>query len=308
MEKVKWTKNRWKSFTNCKKFIRHFYLLFRNEPNESEFTQSSKSSISNGKDKLSLFNKNQYNQNSNFNNINDKNKSNNINENNQTVEVQGYINDGINNRSKNSNSSNSQNNNQNKKKKKSNHQKKIQNLNSKNNKNNNFYQQASMNENSQKAIHFIGNPTVNSNISMGIPFNSVYETNLFPNPNINLLNYNNFTPNNSGLMQGQINSGFQSTQNQLYLNPYNVHQNFIGQQIPLTLNIPSHQAIPGSIPVNIQTNGSYYYNYVPGVNNNAINHQYPKANVNLGNSNLSQPLYGDLFIQSINLTNNFSVF
>jgi hypothetical protein len=136
-------------------------------------------------------------------------------------------------------------------------------------------------------------------MNMGVPYNGNNEANLIHNPNINLGNYNTLLANNPGLMHSQIIPRFPA-KNQFYLNPLNINQNFIGQQIPFTLNIPSHQVVSGSFPVNIQTNGSYLYNYFPGGNNNnKINQQYQKSNSNVRNINLFQPLNGKTFISTI---------
>lgn len=279
---------------NRKKFFKIFLIIFRNEPNESGFMKSCISSISNGKDKLSLFNKTQLNQNQIYSNCNYK--TNQINQNQIQQANDNLLNNNSNSKSNNSNSSNSQNNNHNKKKRKSNLKKNKKISNFINNKNSNFVCQSSNYDNiNNKGTNYSGPSSVNSNLSMGVPYNGIYEANFIHNSNLNLLNYNTLLSNNSNLMQSQINHGYSASQNQIYLNPYNIHQNMIGQQIPLTLNIPSHQAIPGSIPVNIQTNGSYLYNCIPGVNNNVINQQYQKSNSNNANFNMYQTQNGIIY-------------
>ncbi len=206
-------------------------------------------------------------------------------------------------RSNNSTSYISQSLNQNKNKK-LNQQKKHHNLNSRSNEYNDYNKKALINENNHKGNQYSGNTAINSNINVRfpiVPINGIYEANMIHNPNFNLVNYNTLLASAPGLMQSQISTGFSNTQNQLYLNPYNINQNLIGQQYPVTLNIGSHQSVPGSIPVNIQTNGNYLYNFVPGINN-SMNQQYQKANFNLGNLNMFLPLNGDFYVQGILLT------
>jgi len=226
-----------------------------------------------------------------INNIS-KNKANNQNQFQQTIDSQAFTNNSFNDRN-NSNSSNIHNNNHNKKKQKSNYLRKQQNFNR-----NSYYKPNSNYDKNQQGLQHYGRSAINLNMNMGVPYNGNCETNLIHNPKINLGNYNTLLSNNPGLMHSQINPRFLA-KNQFFLNYFKINQNFNGQQIPFTLNIPSNQAVSASFPVNIQNNGSYLFNFFPAGNNNNINQQYQKANSNVRNINFFHPLNGKTFISAI---------
>jgi len=235
--------------------------------------------------------------------MNLNNKKHAVNENSKEANDVQINNSKISDKINNSNSSNSFNNPSKKKKKKKLSIK--ENLSSRSinnpNDNNNFN---NLKSNSIKGIPVVQKQgEINCNSGMGVSFNGVYDANFIQNPNLNLINYNALLANNQSLIQNQINSGFPNTfttnQNQLFVNPYNIHsQNLIGQQIPVSLNIPQHQTIAGSIPVNVQANGNYMYNYVGGIQNNHANSQFHKSNLNVGNYNIYQAPMNDISLQS----------
>jgi len=154
------------------------------------------------------------------------------------------------------------------------------------------------------------NTNQNINIQSGL-YNGIYDVNssnyIHQNPNLNMINYNAILTNNGNYLQSHQLNSLQNTQNHLFVNQYSLNnlnaQGLIGQQIPLTFNIPAHQNIRGAIPVNIQTNGNYLYNYVGGINNsnNGINPHYQKVeNLNVGNVGIfpGTQIDGDHLMQS----------
>lgn len=109
---------------------------------------------------------------------------------------------------------------------------------------------------------------------LNIPINHIYDPNFIHNQNMNLLNYHSI-PNNAmyNYIPNQINPTNPNNfcpQNQIYYNPYQINQPIINQQIPFSINLPAHQGLSHSIPVNVQSNANYRYNYIGNINNNPI--------------------------------------